>query len=136
MELEDGQKLKLEATAILGFGKDHAKWASAVTSYRYYPIVKQNGKISNETDVIKSCPKRALRIENGKVTVTDECDLSGLCMKVSKPEGSLRVEGDPTKFIFTVESVCGLTAEQVINLSLDRLKAKANDFSKSLGKLK
>ncbi|MBR9682462.1 MAG: DNA-directed RNA polymerase subunit D [Candidatus Aenigmarchaeota archaeon] len=136
VELTEGQKLKFDATAILGYGKNHSKWAAAVTSYRYYPIVKQDGKISNETDVIKSCPKRALRIENGKVTVTEDCDLSGLCMQVAKPEGSLRVEGDPTKFIFTIESVSGLTAEQIMNMSLDELKAKAKDFSKSLSKLK
>jgi DNA-directed RNA polymerase subunit D len=136
VELFEGQKLKFDATAILGYGKDHSKWAAAVTSYRYYPVVKQDGKISNETDVIKACPKRALRIENGKVNVTEECDLSGLCMKVTKPEGALRIEGDPTKFIFTVESVSGLTAEQVVNLSLDELKAKVKDFEKSLSKLK
>jgi len=136
VELAEGQNLKLDATAILGYGKNHSKWAAAVTSYRYYPVVKQQGKITNETDVIKSCPKRAIRIENGKVTLTDDCDLSGLCMKVAKPEGSLRIEGDPTKFIFTIESVCGLTAEQIMNMSLDELKAKAKDFSKSLGKLK
>ena len=57
-------------------------------------------------------------------------------MQVAKPEGSLRIEGDPTKFIFTIESVSGLTAEQIMNMSLDELKAKAKDFSKSLGKLK
>ncbi len=136
VELAEGQKLKFDATAMLGYGKNHSKWAAAVASYRYYPVVKQNGKISNETDIIKSCPKRALRIENGKVSVTEDCDLSGLCMKVAKPEGVLRIEGDPTKFIFTIESVSGLTAEQVMNLSLDELKAKAKDFSKSLSKLK
>lgn len=136
VELAEGQKLKFDATAVLGYGKNHSKWAAAVSSYRYYPIVKQNGKISNETDIIKSCPKRALRIENGKVSVTEDCDLSGLCMKVARPEGVLRIEGDPTKFIFTIESVSGLTAEQVMNMSLDELKAKVKDFSKSLSKLK
>ena len=136
VELDEGQKLKLEATAILGYGKNHAKWASAVASYRYYPTIKQTSNVTNELEVIKSCPKKAIQVKNGKVTVSDKCDLFGLCMKVAKPEGAFRVEGNPAKFIFTVESVSGLTAEQIINMSLDQLKSKANDFSKSLEKLK
>jgi DNA-directed RNA polymerase subunit D len=35
VELLEGQKLKLEATAILGFGKVHAKWQAANVGYQY-----------------------------------------------------------------------------------------------------
>ena len=41
VELFEGQKLKLEATAILGLGKDHAKWQASNTHYKYH---EQNGK--------------------------------------------------------------------------------------------
>lgn len=37
VELQEGQKLKLEATAILGFGRNHAKWQAAKSFYNYHP---------------------------------------------------------------------------------------------------
>jgi len=39
VELLDGQSIKLEATAIMGTGKEHAKWQAANASYQYYPEI-------------------------------------------------------------------------------------------------
>lgn len=84
VELAEGQRLKLEATAILGTGLKHAKWQAAKAFYNYHP----------ETD--------------------------------SK---------DPTKFIFEVESISGLNADQIVLLGIDVIKEKAKDFQKILEKL-
>lgn len=35
IKLEEGQKIKLEATAVLGRGKEHAKWQPGLISYSY-----------------------------------------------------------------------------------------------------
>lgn len=37
VELLEGQRLKLEATARLGVGKDHAKFQAAIAAYKYVP---------------------------------------------------------------------------------------------------
>lgn len=136
VELEEGMKLKVEATAILGYGKDHAKSKAAVTGYRYYPTVKLEGKLSNPEEAVKICPKNALKIDGEKAHVTTDCDLCGICMKTAKPEGKLKIIGDDKKFIFTVESISGLTAEQVILNTIDSIKEKAKEFKKELDKLK
>lgn len=135
VELKEGQKLKLEATAILGFGKDHAKWKAANTYYRYYPTAQLSGKLKNPKDTVKACPKHALKI-GSKAEVTTNCDLCKECIKVAEPKGVLKIEGDSSKFIFCVESVSGLNADQIVLEAVNILKKKAKEFEKQIKKLK
>jgi len=135
VELKEGQLLKLEATAMLGIGRTHAKHTSAVSFYRYYPNVKLNGTLQNTEVTVKSCPKNVLRIEGNKAQVTSECDLCKECVNTAIPEGVLEITGDDRNFVFTVESVSGLTANQIIMLTLDILKKKAKEFENKVSKL-
>ena len=135
VELFEGQRLKAEAIARLGFGKDHAKWQAARAWYRYYPIVEQKAKVTNGHEVEKACPQGAIRVINGKVEVGPECDLSCRADKVAKPAGAFVLKGDDTKFIFNVESISGLSAEEIVLKAVEVLKAKAKEFGKQIGKL-
>jgi len=136
VELFDDQKLKLEAVASLGVGKDHAKYQAAIASYRYFPTVKLNGKFKNPDDCVKICPKHALKIDSTKASVTMDCDLCKECVKKADPKGFLEIQGDPTKFIFNIESISGLNAEDIIYQAVDILKKKVKDFGKEVSKLK
>ncbi len=135
VELKENQKLKLEATAILGLGKDHAKWKPAIAHYRYYPIAQLTGKLKNPDETIKACPKHALKIDN-KAEVTTDCDLCKECLKVADPRSALEIKGDPSRFIFYVESISGLNADQIVFEAVDILKKKAKEFGKEVRKLK
>lgn len=135
-ELTEGQKLKLEAIARLGIGRTHAKWQAARASYRYYPGAEVKGKITNPDAVVKACPKAALKMEDKTVAVTEDCDLCGECIKVAEPAGVLKMVGDPSKFIFNLESISGLPPEEIVLSACARLKAKAKEFEKQVGGLK
>jgi len=134
VELEDGHRLKLEAVASIGFGKKHAMHQAASISYRYYPMVKLNGKLKNAQECVKICPKHALKI-NGKASVNLDCNLCKECVKIANPP-DLEIIGDNTKFIFNVESISGLTAEEIVMEAVDILKNKAKEFKKQVKKLK
>ena len=136
VELFDDQKLKLEASASLGFGKDHARYQAAVAAYRYFPTVKLNGKLINPDELVKICPKHALKIDDNKVSVSLDCDLCKECIKIANPKESLEIEGDSTRFIFNVESVSGLKPEDIVFQAVDILKNKIKDFGKEVKKLK
>ncbi len=136
VELFDDQRLKLEASASLGLGLKHARYQAANTFYRYYPIVKVNGKVTNVDEVIKTCPKNALKFENNKFSVNIDCDLCKECVKIAKPEGVLEIVGDNTKFIFNVESISGLKPEDIVLNAVDILKNKVKDFGKEVKKIK
>jgi DNA-directed RNA polymerase subunit D len=135
--LAKGQKLELTAIARLGLGKVHAKWQPGVVSYSYMPVLEFDGKKCNAcADCVKACPKGVLEIEGGKVKVKDLtlCSLCNACVDACKP-GAAKVYGDPTSFIFKVESFGGLPPEQMILKAMDLLRAKFADFSKQLKKL-
>src|SRR2546427_6214956 len=51
VKLGDGQAMLVYATAVLGSGKDHAKWQSTHgVGDRYYPILKAGGKTRDALD--------------------------------------------------------------------------------------
>lgn len=131
VELLEGQRVKLEAVATLGFGKDHAKWQAAKAFYRYYPYIEKEGKKTKE--VVEICPKKALKIENGKLKVNENCDLCGECMQVDK---DLVIKGDESKIIFRVESVSGLSAEQIVMKAVEILEKELKDLKKQAEKIK
>ena len=136
VELFKDQKIKLEASASLGIAKNHARYQSAIVHYRYFPNAKLKGKLENPEEVVKSCPKNALKIDGDKVSVTLDCDLCKECVKVAKPKGLLNIEGDNTKFIFNVESISSLKPEEIVFSAVDILKEKVKDFGKEVRKLK
>ena len=135
VELFEGQRLKAEATAVLGLGKNHAKWNAGRAWYWNYPKINLTGSIQNPDEAVKVCPKNALSITGNKVTVTEACDLCGECAKVARPMGALKVGGEAEKFIFNIESVSGLAADKVLLSAVNILKKKAKAFEKEAGKL-
>ena len=53
------------------------------------------------------------------------------CVEVSE---GVTVTADDTSFIFSVESVCGLSAKEVLLRSLDVLEERAEDLVESVKK--
>ncbi len=133
VELLKGQRLRLEATAIIGTGKEHAKWQAANASYQYYPqLVVKDAKEAKKC--LRNCPKDLIKIKAGKPVLADpeKCDLCKQCLEGCK---GIEIEGDPTRFILRVESVSGLKPEYIISKSAEILGKKAEDFRKELKKL-
>ena len=59
VKLLEGQNIKLEATAILGTGKDHAKWQAAIASYsidkdKFNFRVEKTGAMDPERAVVSA----------------------------------------------------------------------------------
>ena len=128
VELFEGQKLKAEATAILGRGREHAKWQAAKAHYFYYPILADAKTLK---PVLKPCENHALLFE-GSSTETKGLEACKKCEKLGENSGELKILGDESRFIFTVESISGLSAEEIIFAAIDVLRARAKEVSKAL----
>lgn len=130
VELLEGQKLKFEATAQLGFGKDHIKNQACIAAYKYNPSVRLTDNPGECTDV---CPVDVFDKKDGKVRVADASRCI-LCMKCVET-GCANVSTSDTSFIFTVETVSGLSPQQIIDLGLDALKNRADEFISEVKKV-
>ncbi len=137
VKLLEGQGLKFTAIARLGFGKDHAKWQPGIVAYKYMPIIDIDLKKCNVCKkCVEACPRDVFEIKEGKLHVKDleSCSECKSCSEVC-PEDAVKVSGDPTKFIFVVESFGSLPPDQIILRAIDSLKGKFEEFSKLVKKL-
>ena len=135
VELTEDQELEFETIAELGLGKEHAKWQASVVGYRVIPKINITKSI-NSDEIVKRCPKDVFILSNKKLKVDKplECNLCLQCVELSK--GEIQVEADETKYIFEIESTCGLKPEEIFLKSIDVISNKLNEFSKDLRKLK
>ncbi len=130
IKLFENQSIKIEAIAELGFGKEHAKWTPCAATYRYYP---QINVLKNCLKAVSVCPKKVFEFKNRKLLIKDldACDLCLACVEAC-PKDALRVKGDDSKFIFSIESWGQHNPKALVKLGLQALKAKVDEFSKAL----
>lgn len=133
LRLGKGQEVSIEAEAILGTGKDHAKWQPAVVGYKYYPSIKIDKSCNKCEECIDACPMNILKLSNGKAAVTDPklCTLCNSCAEACDID-AITVSGDDSKFIFKIESSGALPPKEILQRACGILEEKAHELSKIL----
>jgi DNA-directed RNA polymerase subunit D len=137
IKLAKGQKLKLEAYARLGKGKNHAKWQPVcVCAYKYFPkIVPPSAKCEDCQKCVDVCPKKVLAMKGEKVDVRDvmACNLCMDCVEACpKKEEGIKVEWEKDAFIMTIESTGALPPERVLQEATKILDKQLNEFEEQL----
>ncbi|MBI4175829.1 MAG: DNA-directed RNA polymerase subunit D [Candidatus Aenigmarchaeota archaeon] len=118
VQLLKGQTIKLDAFTRVGTGKNHIKWQAAIASYSYSPDA-----VNEEKENINVCPKHMPSILSRKKTVVDseKCEIC-------------RLQSNPSRFMFRVESASGLDPEYIVSRAAQILAQKAEDFKKEIGR--
>jgi len=119
VKLVPGQRIRLEAYARLGRGREHAKWQPvSVCAYKYYPIIKVDDKICDACGIcVEYCPKGILAVEEGKLRVSEElkCTMCNECVRhCPKEPPGIEISWDDTTFIFNMESTGALKIDRII----------------------
>ncbi|KNA08964.1 hypothetical protein SOVF_157970 [Spinacia oleracea] len=128
-----GQEIELEAHAVKGVGKEHAKWSPVATAwYRMLPEVVLLQDICDEEaeKLVAKCPANVFDIEDtptGKKATAPRPRACTLCRECIREEGwdekiALRRKKD--HFIFTVESTGALPPEVLFTEAVKILEDK------------
>jgi len=133
------QKIKLEAYARLGKGKDHAKWQPvSMCTYKYLPQVKIDLERCNAcAECVKLCPERVLvDMEEGiKTQNVIECTLCMDCVDACPQNPpAVEISWDKEAFVFEIESTGALPIERIMLEALKILDKKIKDLSNQLKK--
>jgi DNA-directed RNA polymerase subunit D len=137
IKLAKGQKLKLEAYARLGKGKNHAKWQPVCgCGYKYYPKIEVPAKGCEDcTKCVDICSKKVLAIKGEKVDVRDliSCTLCMDCVEACPKKGDgIRVEWESDAFVMNIESTGALPPERILQEATKILDKQLKEFKEEL----
>ena len=138
VKLSEGQAPLIYATAILGTGRQHAKWQVCHgVGYKYYPMIEiDHKKCDKGGTCIRICPRDVFTEGDKKIEVSDPeaCTLCDSCVEKCEM-GAVTVKGDITRFILTVETDGSVSAQRALEYALNLLEGKANDFRDGVSSL-
>jgi DNA-directed RNA polymerase subunit D len=139
IQLLENQRVKLEAYARLGRGKEHIKWSPvSVAAHKYVASVKiDEGKCSYPQcrRCIEVCPRQVIVEKEGSIKVDEgkllECSLCRLCETVC-PSEAVKVSWKEDEYILYFESTGSLTPKRILIEATKVLEDKLNTLKKAL----
>jgi DNA-directed RNA polymerase subunit D len=139
VNLYGDQRLILEVEAVLGRGRDHAKWqAVQAPKYRMETTIEFDKKNVNEVkEFVNKLPKNLVEIKGNKLEIKDDKKLYLLESLIEKENVDfIHLTRDPDKVIFSFETDGSFSAKDAILESSKILEKKYVELGKLLKNLK
>jgi DNA-directed RNA polymerase subunit D len=134
VELKAGQKIVLQGTARLGYGKEHSKFQPVCAAgYKNIPVITVSEKCDLCKACVDECPKGILSVEKNKLAVSDpyKCSLCRLCMEACDTH-AIDVGIDKRSFIFSIETDGSFTAREIILRAVKSIKSRSDSLGEVL----
>ncbi len=129
IDLKEGQRLEIEADAVLDTGREHAKHQGGVAvGYRHLQRVEVVGDrpefADDEANIL-----RGVIEEDGDLVPTEEFDHD---LTNRYPESELTVEDVPNAFVFHVETDGSVTVDDLVVRAVDTIESRANELREAV----
>ncbi|MDO8538616.1 MAG: DNA-directed RNA polymerase subunit D, partial [archaeon] len=137
VELKKGQRVKIEMDAVMGKGRQHSKFQTAIVGYKNLPIIAESNSFKDMKKAAEICPTKVLEIKANKIVFTDAtgCTMCGECMTFAKGKDELKIGYDKNAFIFNIETCGGLSNKEIIEKASELLQEKIEALKKEVSAL-
>lgn len=139
VELGKEQRIILEVEAILGRGKDNAKWQSVQGStYKMKTIIEYDDKkIKDVQEFVEELPKGVLEFKGKKLELIDDLKLPILQSYLDRyGEDIISIHKDPHTFTFSFETDGSLNPKDALKQAVEILENKYKELGKQISALK
>ena len=139
VELYNDQRLILEVEAVLGRGKDHAKWQSVIApGYRFIPTIRFDPKDIKEVEsFIETLPEGLVTIKKDTLELDDIKHLAVFESHLQKEHmKGINIQLDESYIQFHYQTDGSLNAKDVLTYSLKIFEEKLDEFEKELKNIK
>jgi DNA-directed RNA polymerase subunit D len=138
VKLGEGQAMLVYATAVLGTGKEHAKWQPTHgVGYQYLPTVKVGNKALDVLSPdVPFCTAHMLTttLEETPVEIDAECATCKKFIEAYKTD-TLKVGNDAGRIVLQFETDGSMGAKDVLTAGLDILTKRFTDLGERVGVL-
>jgi DNA-directed RNA polymerase subunit D len=145
VKLAKGQKLVVEARAVLNTGREHAKWQpTLVCGYKNYPVVSISETCDACGNCVDECPREVLAAKGKKVEVAEgklpDCSMCRLCERACMASGigdepAITISAENDRYIFVVESDGSLPVKEIMERALQYIRDQSNELERQLGEI-
>ena len=139
VELFDDQRLILEVEAVLGRGRDHAKWQPIIApGYRFNPTIRFDPKQKEDVEsFVKELPEGLVTMKKDTLELRDIKDLAVFESYFQKEKiDFIAIELDDNNIQFHFQTDGSLDAKDALTASIQIFADKLDEFEKKLKKLK
>lgn len=131
VDLMKDQRVILEVEAVLGRGRDHAKW-QVVLAPRYRmetKITVDKKHLDDVKEIIDQLPKDLVELKGDKLQLTDPSKESILEAYLEKNKSEfITISRDPSKLLFSFETDGSMSAKAALQESVSILAKKYEEF--------
>ncbi len=129
------ERVKLEMTAKMSVGSEHARFQPAIVSFNELPKINNNSSHKNTKELIEAMPKGTIEEKAGKLFLLDPYNIKTQNQFENILEKfGVELEYTKDEFVLSLETTGQLSSIEVINSALDQLNTKLDELNKEIKK--
>ena len=126
--LNENQAVDIECIAVLGSGKEHAKFQPALCTYIQTVTIKVGKNVEKPEELAEICPSGVFIKKEPFVKAPEKCTLCNLCVE----KKGVTVTPNEKEFVFYIESFGQRKVSDIVAEAAETLEAKAKEFAEKL----